>query len=374
MTSYVIGRRYGARFSVRFLKRHKRRSAWRRAQAEITRRGVLFIVFSRFLGPVAWVTPFLAGTLEMPRKTFLPAAALGVILGVGQFLIYGAIGAQLAGTFLPFILDHLALILLTLCMLLSALLVWQRSERRAMFKLLQAMLMAGSVFLASNMLYFFVLNSHQVPNIPRITFRSICDAVAGPFLVEPGHTGLHLPQPINVILISENAGADLMSALGWHRNVTFTHDNISFLRYVRLLLESIPPISELYLAGFPADSAHQMTGTLKVREHIRWWDMGAGVHYGAVSKTDEIAIKYYSHLPVLLHDIDPNVDRSRNVISTQVEQLQGYNVLGLAPMTPPVADDVVADYETDGQILVVAEAETELPSEIRQCLSLRSVD
>lgn len=84
--------------------------------------------------------------------------------------------------------------------------------------------MAGTVFLASNLLYFFVLNSHPAPSAGRIQFQSVCDATSGPFLVETGDTSLHLPQPVNVILISETSGADLMKALGWHQNLTFLDD------------------------------------------------------------------------------------------------------------------------------------------------------
>ena len=84
--------------------------------------------------------------------------------------------------------------------------------------------MAGTVFLASNLLYFFVLNSHPAPSAGRIQFQSVCDATSGPLLVETGDTSLHLPHPVNVILIAETSGADLMNALGWHQNLTFLDD------------------------------------------------------------------------------------------------------------------------------------------------------
>ncbi|MEM1078843.1 MAG: LssY C-terminal domain-containing protein [Pseudomonadota bacterium] len=370
VTSYLIGARYGARMSLPFLKRLKRRKAWRRAKAELGRRGAVFVVIARFLGPVAWVTPFLAGTLGMERRVFLPAAALGVFLGAGQFLIYGAIGAQVMDALLPFVLDHLAVCLLLVFMILSSLYVWRRSERGVLLKGLQVAAITVTIFFASNLTYFFVLNSHAAQGVPRTSYASVCDAATGPFTVDPGTTDLHLPQPVNVLLLSEGTGADLMAALGWHRNVTFTHDEIGFGAYLGLVLQNTPPISELYLSSVPADSAHQMTGTLKVREHIRWWDMGAGVHLGAISKTEEIAIKYYSHLPVLLHDIDPKVDQSRALLAGQVDGLPGYQVLGLAALTQPVEDGVVADYETDGGILVLAQEGVALPETLMDCLRI----
>lgn len=367
--SYWIGKCWGHRFSIRFLKYSKRRKAWRRAKSELETRGMAFVVVSRFLGPVAWITPFLAGTLDMPPLKFFPAAALGVVLGVGQFLIFGAVGGTILTSFLPFVLDHLSVIALSLCMLVSCIYIWRRSERSPLGKTLLAASLCALVFATSNFAYFFVLNSHAKPRSDRVTFKSICEAASGPFLVSPGETHLHLPQPVNIILISENTGADLMGALGWHRNMTFSHDDISFAKYVRLVFNNTPPVSELYLEGTPADSAYQLPGTLKVREHIRWWDMGADVHFGAISKTDEIAIKYYAHLPVLLHDIDPMVDHSRSLFAAHVTRLPSYNVVGLLPLAPAIDDTVVADYETDGNILVIAQSGYKLPADLKRCFA-----
>ena len=86
VASYTIGATYGARISPLFLNRLKRRKVWRRARVETEHRGAAFVVKSRSLGSVAWVTPFLAGTLGMPRRVFLGAAVqpplIGPLLGV----------------------------------------------------------------------------------------------------------------------------------------------------------------------------------------------------------------------------------------------------------------------------------------------------
>lgn len=95
LTSYMIGRRFGARICLPVLRRRKRRLAWFRAKQALNSYGVLFVIVSRLLGPVAWVTPFLAGTLSMSPSTFALSAAIGVALGVGQFLFLGAVGHQL---------------------------------------------------------------------------------------------------------------------------------------------------------------------------------------------------------------------------------------------------------------------------------------
>ncbi|WP_299934716.1 LssY C-terminal domain-containing protein [uncultured Pelagimonas sp.] len=370
LASYQIGARYGARLSLRYLNRLKRRTAWRKAKLALETKGAAFVVVSRLLGPVAWITPFLAGAMKMPRRSFAPAAALGVFLGVGQFLVYGAVGQRALDHALPFISNHIGAIALVLSVLLASIFVWRRSEKPLWNRAVKIAAVGGAIFLTSNLVYFFVLNTHRLPENPRGTYTDICDASQGPFLVYPGQTGLHLPQPVNVVLLTNSSDNELMGRLGWEKNLTFSKDNIGFSTYLRLLLQETPPVSELYLDEFPADSAFQMPGTLQSREHIRWWDMGRGVHFGAISRDDEIAIKYYGHLPVILHDIDPLVDKSRDLLAAQVGQNAHYDVVGIAEIAKPVADGEFSDFETDGGVLVLAEAGYQLPSDVADCLNI----
>ena len=51
--------------------------------------GTKAIFFSRLLGPVSWITPFLAGTYKVPYPRFLGYNVAGVTVGIGQFLIIG---------------------------------------------------------------------------------------------------------------------------------------------------------------------------------------------------------------------------------------------------------------------------------------------
>lgn len=98
--------------------------------------------------------------------------------------------------------------------------------------------------------------------------------------------------------------------------------------------------------------------------------MGAGIHLGAISKDEEIAIKYYIHLPVLLHDIDPKVDMSRHLLARQVAQSTAYQVLGHAPLAAAVPDGVTADYETDGKVLVIVRKGEQVAPDLLKCLQL----
>ncbi len=129
LTSFYLGRRMGPRASLPLLKTHKRRLAWRRAKKALEQRGVMFVVISRLLGPVAWITPFLAGTLSMPAPRFVFAAAFGVLLGVGQFLIIGAVGQQAFVVLKPFANWLMPTLAAGLIVGAAALIAWQKRTR-----------------------------------------------------------------------------------------------------------------------------------------------------------------------------------------------------------------------------------------------------
>lgn len=87
-TSYVIGRRYGMHAF--------RENAWvfnlnnyARGKQFFDAHGPKAVFLARFLGPISWVTPFLAGVYKLPYRTFLPYNVLGVIGGIGQFILIG---------------------------------------------------------------------------------------------------------------------------------------------------------------------------------------------------------------------------------------------------------------------------------------------
>ncbi len=112
-----------------------------------------------------------------------------------------------------------------------------------------------------------------------------------------------------------------MMELGWQQNRIFTRGAISLSEYIHLLWEGTPPVSELTSRGETARSAFQLPGTLSQWVHIRWWKVGhAGerrLYLGAISRDEELAVKYYGPIPALLHDIDPEVDRVRDDLAAQ---------------------------------------------------------
>ena len=87
-SSFALGRRYGA--SV--FKEHNKifnHTNYQKGLNFFEKYGTKAIFFARLLGPVSWITPFLAGTYKVPYKKFLGYNIAGVTVGIGQFLIVG---------------------------------------------------------------------------------------------------------------------------------------------------------------------------------------------------------------------------------------------------------------------------------------------
>lgn len=99
-TGFWIGQRAATPLKRLVLARSGRRRAYRRARQGLQSRLILFVAVSRLLGPVAWITPTLAGSLDVSWLRFSLGSVLGVVIGVGQFILYGwllAAGVALAG-------------------------------------------------------------------------------------------------------------------------------------------------------------------------------------------------------------------------------------------------------------------------------------
>lgn len=378
MTSYVLGRRFGRRAARRGLGRLKRRRQWRRASGLLLSRGAAFVVAARLLGPLAWITPFLAGTAGMPAGRFAAASAAGVMLGGGQFIVLGYLGVQglpLLGRFLAPALQHWQALALLGAVLAAAGLIWHLSPAGCIKRGVYCAGAAVTVFLTANLYYFFASDAHAANGDPGgFALQDHCQLAGLDLRAYPGSTRLHLPQPVNVILLSRHPPEALMANLGWLQNKTFTRNAITLPEYVRLLIGGTPPVSELYLNGLPARSAFQLPGTLSERLHIRWWHAGQaggrGIYLGAISKDDEIAIKYYGAIPALLHDIDPDVDRARDLLRSQIEASADFKVSGTAPLLQPVQDSDPGDYRTDGKVLVVSDSTGSEKPHHYECLGL----
>lgn len=130
-TGYFLGSKMSGPLRRVALRTSRRRAAWRRARAGLEARAILFVAGSRLMGPVAWITPTLAGSLDISWLRFSIGSFLGVLIGVGQFVLYGwllAAGSGLIGFDLGrFVMTHAASILIgTSALGLVSMLIWRR--------------------------------------------------------------------------------------------------------------------------------------------------------------------------------------------------------------------------------------------------------
>ncbi len=381
--SFWLGRRYGTRAAAYWLAPLRRRRHWRKASGMLKAHAAKAIILSRILGPVAWIMPFMSGATQIPARTFVWSSAIGVMIGVGQFILYGALlhmGIASFSSFLSpiydFLISHWVAALVVLVVSLAGLVTWRwlpnRLTLRMCLSISSAMLVLGVI----NVSYFFGIGAHAVPvtKAPTPLVRSVCELNKLSYQVKPGPTDLHKPQPINVALLSDQPPEVLMQSLGWLKNKTYSQDRITLMDYAASLVTKELPISELYWHDQPALSAFQLPGSISERVHIRWWQAGEvegqTLYVAALSRDEELAIKYYKQIPALLHDIARDVDQERDALLQSIGALAGQSVqsLGTFALGKAVSQEAASDYFTDGKVLLLQSSSQPFASPDLSCL------
>lgn len=134
--SYWLGRRFGLTLfdglaSWPLLGRLVHRNNYRRGAAFFERRGAAAVFAARLSGPLSWVMPAMAGVFRLDYATFLRFNTLGVIVGIGQFIVVGYFFGEYLPSILAFADDFSTTIVATVAVLLSAAawLWWKRREQ-----------------------------------------------------------------------------------------------------------------------------------------------------------------------------------------------------------------------------------------------------
>lgn len=88
--SYWIGRRYGRSAQKKLIKWKPSLSRlFARTKYFFQKHGNKALVFARLLGPIAWIVPFIAGTQQISWQRFSLFATIGLVFGIGQFILWG---------------------------------------------------------------------------------------------------------------------------------------------------------------------------------------------------------------------------------------------------------------------------------------------
>jgi len=358
--SYFIGRRHGGALQRKLVRwQPKTRRAVARCKLMMQRKGKFVLVFARLLGPVAWVVPFIAGVGKTPWRRFSLYASLGLLLGVGQFVLWGYMLAYGMDN-LPwlnsarlFLFEHKYLLLGLLACCVFVYVGRQRHWSKLGLKSLSVFLLSMG---AVNYSHFFWLSDDASNVSPSALETSTTDQAE--YQARPGRSGYFKSQAVNVVYLGPSPSG-LMDELGWIENRTFSRYDIEIGDYLALIRNSTPPVSDLYWQGEPQHLAFQLPGTLKKRSHIRWWYSGlepvSGLPkwVGAISYDNGFKITAYAGIITILHSIDPNVDAMRDALSLQIKSLNGKWAPTLLALTSPNTLSSQRDYYTDGRVLVV---------------------
>ena len=339
--SYLLGRKYGLAFysklkNVRFLSKIINRSNLKRGVKFFKKYGAVSVFFGRLLGPVSWITPFVVGTYKLEYRKFLPYEIMGALIGIGQFIIVGYFFGrhfdfvlQVIETYI-FVLIFLFIILFLLYYYLKRkkiLCHWKlalREDRKKAINLV--MKYTATSFAAIFSLYMFFLffiffvDTHKEKvdfskpySVKQISNIDDCKKY-GLYYID---NKKHIVQAINIVLNTTLNLKDIVDD-SWVKNDIFRQNHISFLEYVRLLKEKVPPVSSLYFLGLPQNFAYQYkSNSISKREHIRFWELydaksQSKRYYASISYDDGYQFSFYHYFFTPVHKINKDIDKSRD--------------------------------------------------------------
>ena len=372
LISYQLGVSFGKPLLYSTLRRSwtLRKQSYK-AMNQLKTRGHWAVLAARFLGPISWITPFLAGVSKLSPTRFGLFSLAGVILASAQFIAAGyllANGQNLYEQAMFYISAYpMPIAFAALSLIVSAALVVRfiKSPTRKIYTLAAKLSLVWVVSFASmNFSYFFIANAHSaqpVESVISVDINNLTTLQHKELKVYAGDPTLNKAQPINLMMITDKSLVTIHEQIGWVQNETFSGDSISFLRYLALIAQSKPPVSDLYLDGAPQNYAFQAADNSNLinREHIRWWhagqtDDGRNIYLGAVSLDNEMEVKPYKGIVTLLHDIDPNVDKSRDVFTASIQQVNPQATVFAEAIGVKVArNNSEEDYWSNGNVTVI---------------------
>ncbi len=361
--SYWIGRYFGRPTQKKLVSwQPKTRRIIARCRLLMHKKGNYVLIFARLLGPIAWVVPFMAGSHKITWSRFTLFSAIGLLLGAGQFVCWGyALGYGVENIAwlnqVSVILSEHKLSVIALAMTIGFYYVGRKRGWRLLVTKSLAVFMLAMGWANYNH-FFYYSDDFLPPEDDHLPHLSLNEAQQLNYKVYPGVSNVFDAQAMNVLYIGDNP-RNLMEALGWIENQTFSRHEIDLKDYLLLLKQKTPPVSDLFWNNQPQQMAFQLPGDLMKRSHIRWWQAGLdsesqqAIWLGAISYDDGLTLTPYSGIVTVLHRVDPNVDSERDRFASQVQQESSSYQVELLAMQSPIVLDNNHDYYSDGQVLVI---------------------
>lgn len=337
--SYFLGARYGIKVfkdKNRFLN-HKNRQ---RGEDFFQKYGDKGIFLARLLGPLSWITPFLAGVYNVPYRRFLKYNIPGVLVGIGQFIVVGYFFGNRYKEVLSFVQTYVAIIIFMVVTVFVIYLIvkrnypefilqirnlWRHEKARLLKITLKNMTVVIVAVLLLYIIFLYVLfffDNDQEARAVRAefpTFATVESFIGDNSLVVSKNALGQGVQPVNVLIVLSGDIETHFKNNDWLRDVLFSEANLTARAFLRLWRDHEPPVSDLYFGIYPQDLAFQeRTSSSARRLHIRLWKMGylsdrnTAVYFGSVSNDEGLRIALYDHFPVPFHEVSPDADLARD--------------------------------------------------------------
>ncbi len=332
--SYFFWNKYGKKIfkkDARFLNL-KNLKKW---EIFFKKYGEKTVLLSRLLGPISWIVPSLAAMFWVQYKHFAIYNFFGIVLWISQFVFYWYILSIWADYFWISIVINGVLLLFTIIM---GLYLWKNFKLIPKWTPKKYLVASGiliktffiyiAVFMWILTIYFFYLypkSAELYPENSKISHIEEYLTTSPQFIYSDKIISAYY-NPINLVFVTDQNIQDVFTNINWVENKSFASDNISLKEYFSLLQKWQPPISDFYHNNYVQNYQFQNnSGGNIYREHIRLWLIGKdennkNIYVSSVSKDDWIAIMLNNGLPVLAHDIEYNIDESREDLLWEIDK------------------------------------------------------
>lgn len=379
-TSYYIGHKYGSRilnwihekgwFSRIFKKE---------SQATLTKmleeKGEVSIIFARVWGPIARISPFIIGTLQYKYSKFFRYDLAGAIFWISIFISVGYFFGTNYENILQYIYNYIFLFLLIITSAVTSYLYLikylklhqyiyvSKLRNQLKRKILKNILKHGFLYTTALLtiyglfVYFIFFSGRQYENNYFYFWNTINDISSlkninfDTYFI--GGNSKKSVQPINFIVITNQDINQVFTSLGWQENKIILKDKISLKEYVKSYADKVLPITNLTFLGENQDFWYQMESNSNTKRiHLRGWNygiyQGKKVYFITISDDEEYQIDLYNNFIAPLHEIDREVDKSRDFLYNQFKERYGTSAEILA-----TGKDETQNYTTDGNIYII---------------------
>lgn len=324
------------------------------------------IFFSKLLGPVAWITPFFAGSLNYKYRLFWGYNLLGTLVGIGQFIILGYFGSLVLSTYIYSGLLYILFFFLVFFLykqirkILPISLKWY-------YKILKVLAIITVSYLVCLSLLYFVFYPHTFPTEPpKLPIYNSWEQALEKFdtkYVYGDKIFKNYEQPINIFLVTSTPPKNIFHKIRWEKGLLFSHDNISLPAFIKRIFQKKLPISDFFLNQKLQDYAFQNNeNSLTSRNHIRLWKIatlnnGKEVYAGSISRDNGWKISMAQLAPTIVHDIEIEIDKTREKFKQEI--LKAYpniefKYLPISSNTIHQKNTTSKEYVSDGQALLLS--------------------